>query len=630
MHRLENGANRLRPSPLRLLCAVSLQSLSMTTDVSRPSNPRGRVPVPRIHSDTKVAIALADESDRPELYGLRHQVYALELGQHPPNSAQRLTDPLDAYNLYFKAVVAGRIAGFVSVTPPGHSYSVDKYFAREDFPFRFDDGLYEVRLLTVLPSHRRLALASLLMYAALRWVESQGGTRIVAIGRVEVLSLYRKAGLQPLNRKVTSGAVTFELLTATLPELVRSVDRHKRELFWLERRVDWQLNIPFHASRTCSHGGAFFEAIGEDFHHLERRDEVISADVLDAWFPPSPRVISAIGENLPWLMRTSPPTNAGGMVRAIALARNIPTECIVAAAGSSELIFLALRDWLDGKSRVLRFDPSYGEYTHVAERVVGCRVDKLALRRDDDYALPLAKLELELASAFYDLVVIVNPNSPTGGHVPRKQLEEVIARIPSRTRVWIDETYVEYAGPGESLEGFAASSENVVVCKSMSKVYALSGVRAAYLCAPAPIAHALRQITPPWAVSLPAQVAAVNALEDSEYYAARYAENHHLREQLASSLRGIGLTVCPGSANFLLCHLPSGSPNAALVSQRSRMRGLYLRTGEEISPVLGVHALRIAVKDLQTNRRIVAILQWAIQVERRLQQSARPLFPVVS
>jgi histidinol-phosphate/aromatic aminotransferase/cobyric acid decarboxylase-like protein len=133
------------------------------------------------------------------------------------------------------------------------------------------------------------------------------------------------------------------------------------------------------------------------------------------------------------------------------------------------------------------------------------------------------------------MAVIVNPNSPTGRHVARRKLEGVLARIPIRTRIWIDETYVEYAGIGESLEDIAAQSQNMVVCKSMSKVYALSGARAAYLCAPPTIARSLRRVTPPWAVSLPAQVAAIKALDDPDYYASRYRETHQLSEELARS-----------------------------------------------------------------------------------------------
>src|SRR5580698_10421540 len=251
----------------------------MLTDRRVPVNLGEQISSQWTRPEPRITIALADDFDRPELYRVRHQVYALELGQHPPNSAARLSDPLDTYNLYLKAAVAGRIVGFVSITPPGQSYSVDKYFTRKDFPFLFDDGLYEVRLLTVLASHRGLAVASLLMYAALRWIEAHCGTRIVAIGRHEVLSLYRKAGLRSLDRRVKSGAVTYELLTAPVSELCENVGRRQRELCWLEHHSDWQLNIPFHSVTACNHGGAFFAAIGEDFRHLERSRGIISADV---------------------------------------------------------------------------------------------------------------------------------------------------------------------------------------------------------------------------------------------------------------------------------------------------------------------------------------------------------------
>src|SRR5207302_11045047 len=155
---------------------------------------------------------------------------------------------------------------------------------------------------------------------------------------------------------------------------------------------------------------------------------------------------------------------------------------------------------------------------------------------------------------------LVNPNSPTGQHVPRSKLESVLASAPLRTRIWIDETYVDYAGAAESLEQLAARSENVVVCKSMSKVYALSGARVAYLCAGAHNLEALRAITPPWVVSLPAQVAAVKALEDPKYYARRYQETHEFRDALAADLAALGMQIIPGIANFLLMRLPIRGP----------------------------------------------------------------------
>ncbi|HWD93218.1 MAG TPA: histidinol-phosphate transaminase [Verrucomicrobiae bacterium] len=557
----------------------------------------------------RIIIRIATAGDREEIYRLRHEVYARELGQHAQNKSGALHDPLDEFNVYVVASLNGILAGFVSITPPGFgSYSVDKYLCRENFPELACERLYEVRLLTVTNRFRRREAAGLLMYAALRWIEAQNGERIMAIGRREILDLYLHVGLEKLGHQIRSGAVRYELLTATVAQMAERVKSFTALLNRLERVVDWQLNIPFRKPAACFHGGAFFDAVGPEFDHLERRHRIINADVLDAWFPPSPRVVAVLREDLPWLLRTSPPTGCEGMVRAIARARGVLPENILPGAGSSDLIFLALRHWLRPSSRVLILDPTYGEYAHVLEHVVRCRVDRIALERANNYRLDLDQFA-RFAARGYDLIVLVNPNSPTGQHVPRVELENALRNLPQRTRLWIDETYIEYAGLNESLERFAAASANVVVCKSMSKVYALSGARAAYLCGPAALMEDLRAVNPPWAVSLLAQVAAVAAVQDPDYYAARYSETHRLRAELAERLsEQTGWEVLPGIANFLLCHLPENGPDAATVVKRCRAHGLFLRDAGAMGRGLGKHAVRIAVKDTATNERMLRII----------------------
>lgn len=574
-------------------------------------------------NSNRIVVRLASAGDREEIYRLRHEVYARELGQHAMNKIGALTDPLDEFNLYIVASLDGALAGFVSITPPGFgSYSVDKYLCRENFPELADGGLYEVRLLTVTDRFRRREAAGLLMYAALRWIESQNGERIMAIGRREVSDLYLHVGLEKLGHQIRSGAVTYELMTATVARMAERIKSFTSLLNRLERASEWQLEIPFRKPAGCFHGGAFFEAVGPEFDHLERRNRIINADVLDAWFSPSPRVIAALQEDLPWLLRTSPPTGCEGMVRAIARARGVQLENILPGAGSSDLIFLALRQWLTSASRVLILDPTYGEYAHVLEHVVRCRVDRIALTRENHYQLDLEQFE-RLAARGYDLIVLVNPNSPTGQHVPRVELEKVLRDVAPRTRIWIDETYIEYAGRNESLEGFAAASPNVVVCKSMSKVYALSGARAAYLCGAAAVMEDLRSINPPWAVSLLAQVAAVAAVKDTDYYEARYAETHRLRDQLAAQVEGLtGWEVLPGVANFLLCHLPEDGPDAATIVKRCRARGLFLRDASAMGRGLGKYALRIAVKDGETNGRMMGILARVLEVAQQREVEA--------
>jgi len=562
-----------------------------------------------VFAGRRLIVRMADERDRERIYQIRHEVFAAELGQYATNSVGRLTDALDAFNHYIVVADGERIVGFVAITPPGSpSFSIDKYFQRAELPFPVDDRLYEVRLLTVPQESRRSLLALALMYAAFRWVEARGGTRIMAIGRREIRSMHVRVGLKPTGQDVKCGAVTYGLLQATMQDVQDSLGGIRKMLDRIETEMSWEIGVAYRTPSPCYHGGKFFEAVGDEFQNLEQLDTVIAADVLDAWFPPSPKAVAALQKNLPQLLRTSPPTGCEGLVRTIARVRGGGVDNILPGGGSSDLIFLALRHWLTAASRVLILDPTYGEYAHVLERVIRCQVDRLPLARAAQYRVDLHQLEQALQGG-YDLVVLVNPNSPTGQHLPRVELEAVLKKVPAATRVWVDETYIEYAGVGESLEKFAARSENVVVCKSMSKVYALSGARVAYLCAGAQQLESLHPLNPPWAVSLPAQVAAVNALADADYYAAKYAETHTLREELAAELRRLGWQVVSGVTNFLLCHLPDAGPDAETLIVRCRARGLFLRNAASMGTNLGERAIRIAVKDAVANRRMIEILR---------------------
>jgi histidinol-phosphate/aromatic aminotransferase/cobyric acid decarboxylase-like protein len=557
-----------------------------------------------------IALAVADERDRESIYAIRHQVYARELKQHPENANGRLSDTLDEINTYLVAKRGGEIIGFVAVTPPNaFGYSLDKYFARDGLPLIFDRGLYEVRLLTVTCANRGTQVAFLLMYAAMRYVESLGGRTIAAIGRLEVLDMYRRAGLKSLGLRTRSGEVTYELIAADIGDLHVHVREYEDTLSRLERLVDWQLNgVPFRCDDACYHGGVFFEAIGDEFETLENKDTIINADVLDAWFDPAPSVIEKLSAHLSFSIKTSPPTLCHGMRRAIARARHVADDNILPGAGSSDLIFAGLRHWVTPASRVLILDPMYGEYAHVLETVIGARVDRLALARPRGYELDPDALAARVARG-YDWVVLVNPNSPTGRHVPRQTLERILSEAPETTRWWIDETYVDYACPAQSLEAYASGSTSVVICKSMSKVYALSGVRAAYLCGPRTLMEELRSLCPPWSVSLPGQMAACEALKAQDYYGARWDETHQLRDELREHLLWLGWDVVPGCANFLLCHLPKDGPDAATLARALRTRRLFVRDVSDMGTGFDGRAVRIAVKDRHTNLRMIEILE---------------------
>ncbi|HVT13456.1 MAG TPA: histidinol-phosphate transaminase [Fimbriimonadaceae bacterium] len=345
------------------------------------------------------------------------------------------------------------------------------------------------------------------------------------------------------------------------------------------------------------HGGRFWSIVQND---LDRLDSVVRADVLDAWFPPPPEVLAALRHYDVELCRTSPEAEALPLRAAIGEARGIPPESIVTGAGSSALIYLALPFFGAKAQSALILDPMYGEYRHVLENLCQLPVHTLDLDPRDGYRLQPERF-LEAPG---DCIALVNPNSPTGSHVPRLSLEPIVRELAKTRVVWIDETYIDYAGTGESLESMASENPNVIVCKSMSKVYALSGLRCAYLVSHPDRTAQIVRYRPPWAVSLPAQVCGSLALRAGNYYESRYEETARLRQNLRLRLEEIGLEVTEGVINALLVHLPPDGPSASGLAGLAEGHGIYLRDAASMGASMGTHTLRVSVRGEQENVRI--------------------------
>jgi len=552
------------------------------------------------------SVSTATISDREQIYQIRHSVYATELRQHDENPDERLTDKLDAVNEYVVVRKKERVVGFVSITPPNKlGYSVDKYLSRHEIPVVFDESLYEVRLLTVVPEYRNSVVAELLIYGVFRYLLSRGANQVVAIGRSQVLPMYRAIGFETLNKTISSGAVSFELMVIDKERFTNSA---QRIVVRQESGKYADLFPPLPARKSgVYHGGAFFRAIGERFQSLENIETVIGADVLDAWFEPAPEVVSIVSRYLPWEMRTSPPTHVSGVIEEIAEYRQLPPESLLMGSGSSDLIFRALPLWVNTSSKVLILDPMYGEYAHVLEQVIGCSVDRLTLDPRQAFALPLDRLS-EALKRRYDWVFLVNPNSPTGQMVDPNGLAELIRQHAEATRFWVDETYIDYVDSRISLDRLAARSNNLVICKSLSKAFALSGFRTAYLCGDPSLIDEVRVRTPPWVVSLPAQIATVYSLRNMDYYQAKWKETDELRSVLRDGLVKRGIEVISGAANFLLCSLESLKMTAQTLIQRCRERRLFLRGLTGMGTSLDIYMFRVAVKDRLTIDRMLNIL----------------------
>lgn len=363
------------------------------------------------------------------------------------------------------------------------------------------------------------------------------------------------------------------------------------------------------SSGQAEHGGSSFSAIGADFQNLERSGQVITADVLDAWFDPAPSVLKKIRDFLPFLAKSSPPIEASGLNATIAECRGVDENQVLSGPGSSSLIFSCLPKLLAPDRSAVVLEPSYSEYEHVCKDLLALPVHRFPLSDANGFSVDTDSLAEFVRSHQAQALFLVNPNSPTGVHLPKPQIESMLKQLPDDLLIIVDETYIDYVGSSESLEPLTASHPNVIIVKSMSKAYALSGLRVGYLCAHPSVIARLGETQPPWSIGLLGQLAGVEALRAQSYYQECWETTHAMRNEISGKLASFkGVRAFPASANFFLVRFDRAREFASFL----RERNVYVREFSERSG-LGGNYLRIAVKNQTENALMLEVMDEAMR-----------------
>lgn len=267
---------------------------------------------------------------------------------------------------------------------------------------------------------------------------------------------------------------------------------------------------------------------------------------------------------------------------------------VLVTAGAAESFVLLARAMRPRRAVVLH--PSFTE-PEAALHAVGVIVDRVVLRE------PFV-LEPQLIPPDADLVVIGNPTNPTGVLHPRRVLE--MLRRPGRVLV-VDEAFMDFV-PGESES--LATDPQVVVIRSLTKMWGLAGLRVGYLLGPAPIVARLAAVRPPWATSSLADAAITAccepaALQEADLAARAIATEAEL---FAGSLGQLpGVTAWHTAANFVLLRA-TGCPDVQL---RLRELGFAVRRCDTFPGLTSEH-IRVAVRDAATNDALVTALHKAM------------------
>jgi cobyric acid synthase CobQ/L-threonine-O-3-phosphate decarboxylase len=239
-----------------------------------------------------------------------------------------------------------------------------------------------------------------------------------------------------------------------------------------------------------------------------------------------------------------PDPGCTALVKAIAAACDLEPEKIVVGNGTSELLF-QLPQVLQPERAIIPV-PSYIDYAWACTQA-GVPVLPFLLKPDDSFMLDLGQLENTLNPG--DMTIIGQPNNPTGQLVDRMQLVECIYRRPDVVFV-IDEAFARFASAYESVAGIA---DNVVVLCSLTKIFAIPGLRLGFLAASHYICNRLRKKRAPWAVNTLAQVVGASCMTDTAYVQESQKLVTEQRHYLSKQIDNIPcLHSCPAEANFLL------------------------------------------------------------------------------
>jgi threonine-phosphate decarboxylase len=313
--------------------------------------------------------------------------------------------------------------------------------------------------------------------------------------------------------------------------------------------------------------------------------------------PPS-TVLLALRDHAAQAVAHYPDPGCRDLASRLAARHDVPAANVVVGNGANDLLFAAARAFRPRRTVVV--EPAYTEYLR-ASLAAGADVEHWLADGDGFEPQPF-----DIQGA--DLVWLANPNNPTGRLWPPGCLAPWIEAHP-RTLFVVDEAFLPLR-PDESdhsLVPAVSRLANLVVVRSLTKLYTLPGLRLGYALAGAERASGLRAAIVPWSVNALAQVAGLAALEDDAFLAQTHAWFRHEAESFAGRLRACSgrLDVVPSGANFVLARL-KGTTAAWLARRLAEQRCVVREAGNFVG--LDEHFVRVAVRGPDDNRRLLDTL----------------------
>lgn len=280
-----------------------------------------------------------------------------------------------------------------------------------------------------------------------------------------------------------------------------------------------------------------------------------------------------------------PDMSSSRLISAIATHHGVDPSRIAVGAGSVEVVGQIATAAVDAGDEIVFGWRAFEAYPIITALVGGAAVKvPLAAGHVHDVDAMAAAVGPRTR-----LVILCNPNNPTGTAVGDDELRRLVDAVPSDVLVVVDEAYREFVDPALVPDAFALLGDrpNVVITRTFSKAYALAGLRVGYCLASPDVAGAVRKCQVPFSVSALAQEAAIAALGDAEEVARRAKLTVAERERVRAALMSLGFEVPASQANFVWLAL--GSESASL-AEACLAGGVIVRpfAGEGVRVTIGL------------------------------------------
>jgi histidinol-phosphate aminotransferase len=287
-------------------------------------------------------------------------------------------------------------------------------------------------------------------------------------------------------------------------------------------------------------------------------------------YPPSPKALQVLQSLDGEYLRRYPDPFAQKFRKAVSEVLAVPVDWIMVGNGSDELLSVIVRACADSERKVVYPMPTYVLYRALTEMQPTARVE---IPYAEEYRLPLE----ELVAAEGAVTFIASPNSPSGHVVPLHELQQLAQRLSGV--LVVDEAYVDFAE--ETALPLVQEFENVLILRTLSKGYALAGLRLGFGIAHPNLLAGLFKVKDSYNVDAIAGAVGAAAMSDQAYKNECVAKVKASRTKLAFDLKQLGFRLWDSQANFLLVQPPRGKAEQIYIALKDR--GILVRYFKQTS-----------------------------------------------